>query len=72
MAVFHASKNLPIYFLNSDPPKTKASKKRTIKTKNNILAIDAAPEAIPPKPKIAAIMAITKKVAAQRNIMYKI
>lgn len=55
--------------MNRDPPKTKARTKSTINTKNNTLAIDAAPAAIPPKPKIAAIIAITKKVAAQRNII---
>ena len=36
--------------------------------KNKIFAIDAAPEAIPPKPKIAAMMATTKKITVQRNI----
>ena len=34
----------------------------------SILAIEAAPAAIPPKPKIAAITAITKKIIVQRNI----
>ena len=33
------------------------------------LAIEAAPEAIPPKPNMAAMMAITKKVTVQRNII---
>ena len=37
--------------------------------KNNTLAMDAAPAAIPPNPNIAAIMAIIKKIAAQRNIV---
>lgn len=37
--------------------------------KNRTLAIDAAPAAIPPKPKIAAIIAITRKVIDQRNII---
>ncbi len=36
---------------------------------NNILAIPAAPAAIPPKPKTAAMMAIIKKVTVQRNII---
>ena len=36
--------------------------------KNNILAIEAAPAAMPVKPKIAATIAIMKKIAAQRNI----
>ena len=34
----------------------------------SILAIEAAPAAIPPKPNIAAITAITKKINVQRNI----
>lgn len=37
--------------------------------KNNTLAIDAAPSAIPPNPKMAAIIAITKKITDQRNIV---
>ena len=37
--------------------------------KNKILAIEAAPEAIPPKPKIAAIMATIRKITVQRNIV---
>lgn len=40
----------------------------TIKIKNKILAIDAAPAAIPPKPKTAAIIAMIKNVTVQRNI----
>lgn len=39
-----------------------------MKMKNNIFAIEAAPAAIPPNPNIAAIMATTKKISAQRNI----
>lgn len=38
--------------------------------KNNILAILAAPAAIPPKPKMAAIIANMIKVIVQRNIIY--
>ena len=34
----------------------------------SILAIEAAPAAIPPNPNIAAIIAITKKIKVQRNI----
>ena len=34
-----------------------------------VLAIDAAPAAIPVKPKIAAMIAITKKIAAHFNIV---
>jgi hypothetical protein len=43
--------------------------KRMRKTKNKILAIPAALAAIPPKPKKAAIMAMTKKTAAQYNMV---
>ena len=37
--------------------------------KNKILAIEAAPAAIPPKPNTAAIMATIKKMTVQRNIV---
>lgn len=36
--------------------------------KNNIFAMEAAPTAIPPKPKIAVITSMIKKVTDQRNI----
>ena len=36
--------------------------------KNKIFAIEAAPDAIPPKPNIAAMMATTKNITVQRNI----
>ena len=39
--------------------------------KNRILAIDAAPAAIPPKPKIPAINAMIKKLIVHRNIAVK-
>ena len=42
----------------------------TIKIKKMILAIPAAPAAIPPKPKIAAIMAMIRNTIVQRNITY--
>lgn len=35
-----------------------------------IWAIEAAPAAIPPNPKTAAINAITKKINIQRNIVF--
>ena len=37
--------------------------------KNRTLAIPAALAAMPPKPKIAAIIAITRKIIVQRNII---
>jgi hypothetical protein len=49
-------------------PKASTNTKRTTKIKNNTFAIEAAPSAIPPKPNIAAIIAMTKNIAAQRNI----
>lgn len=39
------------------------------KTKNMILAMEAAPAAIPVKPKIAAIIAITRNMAVHLRIM---
>ena len=44
--------------------------KSTIKIKNNIFAILAAPAAIPPNPKTAAIMANMMNVIVQRNIVF--
>ena len=41
---------------------------KTIKIKNNTLAISAAPAAIPVNPNIAAISAIIKNVADHFNI----
>ena len=37
--------------------------------KNKTFAIEAAPSAIPPNPNIAAMIAITKKITDQRNII---
>ncbi len=37
--------------------------------KNKIFAIDAAPDATPPNPKIAAIMATIRNMTVQRNII---
>ena len=45
------------------------TRNRTMKMKNKILAIPAAPAAIPPKPKMAAMMATTRKITVQRNII---
>ena len=36
--------------------------------KNRIFAMEAAPAAIPPKPKMAAIMATTRNMTVQRSI----
>jgi len=50
------------------PPLNKDSIIRTIKIKKMILAIPAAVPAIPPKPKIAAMTAMTIKMIVHRNI----
>ena len=42
----------------------------TKKIKNKILAILAAPAAMPPKPKMAAMIATIKKITVQRNITF--
>jgi len=56
------------YFPKIFAPKMRTSIKRTRKIKNNILAIEAAPAAMPVKPKIAAIIAIMKNIAAHLSI----
>ena len=56
-------------FLKTVAPKIKARRKRTMKMKNKTCAIDAAPSAIPPNPKMAATIAMIKKITAQRNII---
>ena len=40
-----------------------------MKIKNKILAMPAAPAAMPPNPNIAAIIAITRNVIVQPNIV---
>jgi hypothetical protein len=44
------------------------STNNTTKMKNNTFASVAAPDAMPPNPKKAAIIAITKRPIDQRNI----
>ena len=46
-------------------PTSKERTKMTKKMKNNILAIEDALSAIPPKPNMAAIIAMMKKAADQ-------
>ena len=40
------------------------------KMKNKTFAIDAAPSAMPPKPKMAAMIAMMKNITDQRNISF--
>ena len=49
-------------------PSINDKRKRTIKIKNNTLAIPAALAAIPVKPNMAATMATIRKITVQRNI----
>lgn len=51
------------------PPPMRDKIRRTRNTKKTIFAIPAAPAAIPPKPNMAAINAITKNKMANRNII---
>ena len=50
-------------------PAIREIRNSTINIKNNTLAIVAAPAAIPPKPNIAAIIATTRNITVQRNII---
>jgi len=50
-------------------PATSAITNNTMKIKNRIFAIAAAPSAIPVNPNIAATIATTKKITDQRNIL---
>lgn len=49
-------------------PRISDNTNRDTNTKKRILAISTAAPAIPPKPKMAASMAITKKEMLQRNM----
>src|SRR5687767_8165795 len=52
-----------------NPPATRLSTNRTRNTKNRILAMPAAPAAMPPKPNRAAINATTRNISAQYNMV---
>ncbi len=56
------------FFLSKLPPAISVIRNNTIKIKNSILAIPAAPAAIPVKPKRPATIATTKKINVQRNM----
>jgi hypothetical protein len=59
---------LSIYFFTT--PFNKDSTKSTINIKKTILAIPAAAPAIPPNPRMAAMIAIITNVIVQRNIFF--
>ena len=46
------------------------TRNKTRKMKNKIFAMEAAPAAIPPNPNMAAIIATTRKITVQRNIIF--
>ena len=50
-------------------PEMREIRNSTIKMKNNTLAIPAALAAIPPNPNIAAMIATTRKIIVQRNMI---
>jgi len=58
-----------IYILVLDLPKKSETINNTRKMKNKILAMEAAPAATPPNPRIAAIIATTRKITVQRSIV---
>lgn len=57
------------HYLPLVPRTTRLIRNRTRKTKNNILAIDAAPAAIPVNPNTAAINARTKNMITHLNMI---
>ena len=59
---------MPIYFLKTVNASIALPIRSTRKIKKMVLAMDAAPAAIPVKPKIAATIAITRKMAVHFNI----
>ena len=56
------------FFPNILAPNNSTKINSTKKIKNKILAMEAAPAAMPVNPKIAAIIAITKNMAAHLSI----
>ena len=64
------TRNKILYFPKIFAPKINTITNNTKKIKNKTLAIEAAPAAIPVNPKTAAIIAITKKIAAHFSIKY--
>ena len=56
-------------FLKSMLPKSNVPRNKTIKIKNRIFAMEAAPASIPVNPKMPATIAITRKIAAHFSIV---
>jgi hypothetical protein len=60
-----------IYSRLKDLPKINDNTNNAIKIKKRILAMEAAPAAMPANPNNAAIIATIKKVIVQRNIVIR-
>ena len=54
--------------LLAERPNMRETINNTMKMKNKILAMEAAPAATPPNPKIAAIIATIRNITDQRSI----
>jgi hypothetical protein len=61
-----------LHLLKRLAPKSSVTTKSVRNIKNKIFAIEAAPAAMPPKPKMAAMMAMIKNVIDQRNIFLRV
>ena len=68
-SVLNTKDELYLFPLKSNVPPIIASRNKPKKIKNKILAMLAAPAAIPVNPKSAAIIATTKNIAGQRNMI---
>jgi len=68
--IFHARVicYLPYRLLFAERPNMSETRNNTMKMKNKILAMEAAPAATPPNPKIAAIIATIRNITVQRSI----
>ena len=60
----------PYRLLFAERPNMSETRNNTMKMKNKILAMEAAPAATPPNPKIAAMIATIKNITVQRSIKY--
>jgi len=65
-----AAERYAYFLLSIVAPKIAEIITRTMKMKKIVVAMDAAPAAIPVKPKIAAITAITRNIAVHFNIAF--
>ena len=69
LAVHNVRSRYGVYTTGPRRPMIRLIMKNTRNKKNTVLAMPAAVPAIPPKPRAAAISAITKNVKAQDNMI---